>query len=116
MGAAVPQLAVLLIHHARKGRDAFRGSSSIEDQLSVVWEMSADAHDEDVRRLHCEKIRVDEKPADGWVRVRRDGKKVSVVATEKPTGAPVKGAGALHRDRGSARLLQRRANDARRNS
>ncbi len=85
------QVAVLLIHHARKGRDAFRGSSTIEDQLSVVWEMSADAHDEDVRRLHCEKIRVDEKPADRWVRIQRDGKKVSVVATEKPTGAPVKG-------------------------
>jgi hypothetical protein len=87
-------LAVLLVHHARKDGTAFRGSSAIEDQVSIAHEMSRDSTpgaDRNLRRLHCLKMRIAKEPDDLWFRINPVGDRLLVEAADEPEPLPVSG-------------------------
>jgi DNA-binding transcriptional ArsR family regulator len=87
-------LAVLLIHHARKNGDSFRGSSAITDQVSISHEMLREAlpgADPHLRRLRCEKMRIDREPPDMWLSIDAKDGRLAVTASDAPTALPVSG-------------------------
>jgi predicted ATP-dependent serine protease len=83
-------LALLFIHHARRDRSGYRGSSAIEDQVSISWEMKrADPRSD--RRLRClcnHKMRIGPEPADVWLRIEWDNG-LCIVEAEPDDAAPL---------------------------
>jgi hypothetical protein len=82
------ELAVLLIHHARKDGTTERGSSAIKDQVSISWEMrrAPGVGDRHLRCLHNDKMRIAAEPDDLWLRIVWNGG-VQIVAAQSPDDA-----------------------------
>jgi predicted ATP-dependent serine protease len=98
-------LAVLIIHHARKDGATERGSSAIKDQVSISWRMDRDQNDRAVRRLSCEKMRIAAEPGDRFVRVvATESGGLAVQEADQP--APLLDAGGAARQDLAARILE----------
>jgi hypothetical protein len=77
---------ILLIHHANKAGQEFRGASSIRDGVDVMWHLGREPGDPDSRRrfLHNRKMRV---AADGeqlWLRLEPDREHVLIEQAQPP--------------------------------
>jgi hypothetical protein len=80
------KVAVLVIHHARKDGSAYRGSSAIADQTSILYRLEREEKDLDRlrRTLTNEKMRVAEEPGPYCMRIGFEAGVFVAEATASP--------------------------------
>jgi len=88
------ELAILLIHHARKDGETYRGNTGILASVDAAFRLARDKDDPDRARrfLSCHKMRVGPEPARRWLRLTVDRGQVFVDETDphgEPDAAPV---------------------------
>lgn len=71
--AAEYDCAVILIHHTLKSGQSYRGSSAIAATIEAVFTLTREGTSQDVRRIHCVKMRLDEEPDDLLIRLVEGG-------------------------------------------
>lgn len=78
------QAAVILLHHDKKDRTNFRGSSAIAAVVEIRWHLTKDADRENARRLTNEKCRLAAEAPERWIEIRQSEGGVEVVQIAKP--------------------------------
>ncbi len=76
--------AVILLHHDKKDKTNFRGSSAIAAVVEIRWHLTKDADRENARRLVNEKCRLAAEAPERWIEIRQSERGIEVAQISKP--------------------------------